>query len=109
MKKLNIKKDDTVKVIAGKDKGETGKVLKVFPDKMRILVEGINMNKKHTRPDQNNSQGGIIDKEMPIHYSNVQIVDSEGKPTRIRIEIQKDEDGKIVSKNRIAVTNGKQI
>lgn len=109
MKKLNIKKDDTVKVLAGKDKGETGKVLKVFPDKMRILVEGINMNKKHTRPDQNNSQGGIIDKAMPIHYSNVQIVDSEGKPTRIRTEIQKDENGKIVSKNRIAVTNGKQI
>jgi len=109
MKKLNIKKDDTVKVIAGKDKGETGKVLKVFPDKMRVLVEGINISKKHTRPDQNNQQGGIIDKPMPVHYSNVQLIDSDGAATRIRTEIKKDENGKIVSKNRIAVSNGKQI
>jgi len=107
--KLNIRKDDMVLVLAGKDKGATGKVLKVFPDKMKILVEGVNIFKKHSKPDQNNQQGGIVDKAMPIDYSNVQLLDSDGNATRVRIEIIKDEDGKIVSKNRIAVKNGKQI
>jgi len=70
---MKIRKNDTVKVMAGsyKNKGKVGKVLKVFPDTNRIIVEGVNLIKKHTRPSQKNPQGGIIEKEGPIHVSNV--------------------------------------
>jgi large subunit ribosomal protein L24 len=74
--KLKIKKGDTVKVITGDDKGKEGKVLSVDPSKMRILVDGVNVHKKHQRPTQNNQQGGIVDKALPLHYSNVQLVSS---------------------------------
>lgn len=70
--KLKIKKDDEVKVITGSDKGKTGRVLQVYPDKMKVLVEGVNIRKKHTRPSQTNQEGGIIETAIPIHYSNVQ-------------------------------------
>ncbi|GAB5465776.1 MAG: hypothetical protein Kapaf2KO_12120 [Candidatus Kapaibacteriales bacterium] len=72
--RLKIKKGDEVMVIAGKDKSRTGRVLEVYPEKMRILVEGINIRKKHTRPTQTNPDGGIIDTATPIHYSNVKLV-----------------------------------
>ena len=72
--KLHVKKDDTVKILAGKDKGKTGKVLKVLPEKQRVLVENLNIIKRHTRPTQANNEGGILEKEAPIAISNVQLV-----------------------------------
>jgi len=77
--KLKIKKNDTVMVITGNDKGKIGRVLEVIPDKMRILVEGVNVRTKATRPNQQNPKGGLIHKELPIHYSNVQLIDSDKK------------------------------
>jgi large subunit ribosomal protein L24 len=76
-KKLKIKKNDTVIVITGKYKGVKGKVLKVFPKTERIIVEKVNFIKKHTRPTQQNQQGGIIEKEAPIHVSNVMLWNSK--------------------------------
>ncbi len=81
--KLHIKKGDTVKVIAGNSKGITGKVLVVFPKDNRAIVEGVNKVKKHTKPNPKNTQGGIIEKEAPIHISNLMVVDSKGNATRI--------------------------
>lgn len=72
--KLHVKKDDTVMILAGKDKGKTGKVLQVLPEKQRVLVENLNMIKRHTRPTQSNNEGGIIEKEAPIAASNVQLI-----------------------------------
>lgn len=72
--KLKIKKGDTVEVITGEYKKETGRVLEVYPDKMRVLVEGVNIRKKHQKPTQTNPDGGIVDMEVPIHYSNVKLV-----------------------------------
>jgi large subunit ribosomal protein L24 len=84
MSKLHIKKGDIVFVNAGDDKGQTGRVLKVYVEKQRALVEGINMVSKSTKPNAKNPQGGIVKKEAPIHISNLQVVDPKtGKPTRI--------------------------
>ena len=69
--KLHVKKGDTVMVLTGKDKGKVGKILKAIPKKMRVVVEGVNLIKKHQRPTQSNPEGGIITKEAPIHVSNV--------------------------------------
>lgn len=105
--KLKIKKGDVVEVIAGNDRGTQGRVLDVNAEKMRILVEGVNIRKKHSKPTQQNQTGGIVSKEMPIHYSNVQIIDSDKKPTRIAID-RKIVEGKPVS-TRIAKSNGKVL
>lgn len=78
---MHVKKNDTVKVIAGKDRGKTGKILKVFPERNRIIIEGVNLVKHHTRPSQQNPQGGIIEKEAPVHASNVMLV-QDNQPTR---------------------------
>ena len=75
MKKFNIKKGDTVYVNAGNDKGKNGKVLEVLRDKDRVLVEGINLVSKHTKPNPQQPQGGIVKKEAPIHISNVNLMD----------------------------------
>ncbi|MDH8701994.1 large subunit ribosomal protein L24 [Dysgonomonadaceae bacterium PH5-43] len=84
MSKLHIKKGDVVFVNTGEDKGKTGRVLKVFVDKQRALVEGVNMVSKSTKPNAKNPQGGITKKEAPIHISNLQVVDPKtGKPTRV--------------------------
>ena len=84
MKKIHIKKGDTVYVNAGNDKGKTGKVLEVIRDKDRAIVEGINMVSKHTKPNAKHPQGGIIKQEGSIHISNLQLVDpAKGGPTRI--------------------------
>ena len=103
MKKLHIKKGDTVYVNAGNDKGKTGKVLEVLRDKDRVIVEGVNMVSKHTKPNPKNPQGGIVKQEAGIHISNVNLVDNAGKPTRIA---HKEVDGKKV---RIAKTTGEEI
>jgi len=104
---VKIKKGDTVVVIAGKDKGAKGKVIAAYPRRDKILVEGVNRMKKHEkiRTTQRGSKtGGIVTQEAPIHISNVQIVDSEGKPTRIGF--RRDENGQKV---RIARSTGKDL
>lgn len=95
MRKFNIKKGDTVKIIAGVSKGETGVVIKVMPDKERVLVEGekIRKNSKHTKPNANNQDGGILKQDAPIHISNVMLVDGNGDATRVG---RKTEDNKTV-------------
>lgn len=83
-RKLHVKKGDTVSVLSGNDKGKTGKVLRVFPDKERVLVEGVNVRTKHQKPNQEFPQGGRVEREMPIHVSNVLPLDpSTNEPTRI--------------------------
>ena len=79
---MNIRKDDVVKITTGKDKGKTGRVIKVFPSKNRLIVEGLNLVKKHERPTQDNQQGGIVEKESSIDRSNVILIASN-KPTKI--------------------------
>ena len=80
---MKLKKGDRVKVIAGKDLGKDGVIMRVLPDKNKVIVEGVNIAKKHQRPTRATMQGGIIDKDMPIHVSNVAIVCSTCGPTRI--------------------------
>ncbi|GAB2759369.1 50S ribosomal protein L24 [Amycolatopsis magusensis] len=104
---MKVKKGDTVVVIAGKDKGAKGKVIQAYPERSRVLVEGVNRIKKHTRISQTQrgaQSGGIVTQEAPIHVSNVMVVDSDGKPTRVGYRI--GEDGKKV---RISRSNGKDI
>ena len=107
MKKLKIKRNDTVKVIAGNDRGETGRVLEVYPENNRILVEGVNIRKKHVRPNPNDQEGGIREVEIPIHYSNVMILDSDKEPTRIGLKVE--EVGGKRQVTRIAKSNGKEL
>ena len=93
MTKLKIKSGDNVRVIAGDHKGQEGKVQKVLRDKNKAIVEGINMISKHEKPSAQNPQGGITEKEAPIHISNLAIIDGKGKATRVGY---KEEDGKKV-------------
>ena len=91
MKKIHIKKGDTVYVNAGNDKGKTGKVLEVIPSKDRAIVEGINMVSKHTKPNSKNPQGGIVKQEAGIHISNLQLIDPKsGAATRIGYRMDGD-------------------
>ncbi len=104
---MKIKKGDTVVVISGKDKGAKGKVIQAFPERERVLVEGVNRIKKHTkvsRTERGAQSGGIVTQEALIHVSNVMVVDSDGKPTRVGYRT--GEDGKKV---RISRRNGKDI
>lgn len=90
--RIGIKKNDTVQVMAGKDKGKRGRVLKVFPERARVLVEKINMIKRHTRPSQENQQGGIVEKEGSIHLSNAMPVCKKcDGPVRVRHQKLKDQ------------------
>ena len=105
MSKLHIKKNDTVFVLAGDDKGKTGKVLKVLVEKQRAIVEGVNIVSKSAKPSAKHPQGGIIKQEAPIHISNLNVVDPKtGKPTRIGRK--KDADGKTV---RYSKKSGEEI
>ena len=104
MKKIHIKKGDTVYVNAGNDKGKTGKVLEVIPSKDRAIVEGINIVSKHTKPSPKHPQGGIVKQEASVHISNLQVVDPKtGKATRIGRKVV---DGKKV---RFAKKSGEEI
>ena len=104
MNKLHIKKNDTVIVLAGKDKGKKGKVQKVLVDDQRVIVEGINMVSKSQKPSAQNPQGGIVKQEAPIHVSNVSLIDPKsGKATRVSIK----HEGKNVV--RIAKKSGEEI
>ena len=98
-----IKKGDRVIVLTGKDKGRQGAVLKVLPKDNRVVVEGLNMVQRHTRPTQFDPQGGIKNKEASIHLSNVAVVDSNGKPTRVGFRVDGDK------KVRFAKTTGEVI
>ena len=100
----HVKKGDEVMVTAGKSRGKISKVLRVIPKEDRVVVEGINVRKKHLKPTQMNPQGGVIEKEMPIHISNVSPVDANKKATRVRFVT--NEDG---SKIRVAATTGEQL
>lgn len=103
--KLHVKKDDTVIVITGKDKGKKGRVIAAYPRENRVLVEGVNMVKKHAKPSQANPQGGILTQEAPIHVSNVMLIDPKtGSPTRIGYKVL--EDGRKV---RVAKKSGEVI
>ena len=104
MKKLHIKKGDTVYVNAGNDKGKTGKVLEVIPAKDRAIVEGVKVVSKSTKPNAQHPQGGIIKQEAPIHISNLQLIDPKsGKPTRVAMKIDGDK------KVRVAKKSGEEI
>ena len=104
MSKLHIKKGDTVIVLAGKDKGKSGKVQKVLVEEQRAIVEGINMVSKSAKPSAKNPQGGIVKQEAPIHISNLSLIDPKsGKATRIAIK----REGKNVT--RIAKKSGEEI
>jgi large subunit ribosomal protein L24 len=98
-----IKKGDRVVVLTGKDKGRQGSVLQVFPKESRVLVEGLNMVQRHTRPSQLDPQGGIKNKEASLHVSNVAVVDSQGKATRVGFRVEGDK------KVRFAKTTGEVI
>ena len=102
MATFKIKKGDTVKVIAGKDNGKEGKVLSVDPKNSKVVVEGVNVIKKHTKPSVPNQNGGIITKEAPIDASNVMYV-HKGKATRVGFKIENDK------KVRFAKTTGEVI
>jgi large subunit ribosomal protein L24 len=106
---MKIRSGDHVKVISGKDRGKTGRVLRVDPKRERVFVEHLNMIKRHTRPSQvagaqsDAALGGVIEREGPIHVSNVMLLDAKGKPTRVGIE---REDGK---RFRVAKTSGTRL
>ena len=105
MTKLKIKKNDTVVVLTGEDKGKTGKVLKVLVDKQRAIVEGVNMVNKSTKPSAKNPQGGFVEQEASVHISNISLIDPKsGKPTRVAMKVN-EEDKKV----RIAKKSGEEI
>jgi len=104
---LKIKKGDMVQVIAGKDKGAQGRVIEAYPQRDKVLVEGVNRIKKHTAnsaAERGASSGGIVTQEAPIHVSNVMVVDADGTPTRVGIRT--DENGKRV---RVSRKTGKDL
>ncbi len=104
-RKLHIRRGDRVKVIRGNNAGAEGAVLRVIPKESRVVVEGVNMRKRHTRPSQANPEGGIVTFEAPIHISNVMLIDpATGDPTRVRSRV--DKDG---TKERISVRSGNPI
>jgi large subunit ribosomal protein L24 len=98
-----IKKGDRVVVLAGRDKGRQGEVTRVWPKEERLLVSGLNLVKRHTKPSQADPQGGVKTKEAPLHVSNVAFVDSKGKPTRVGFKVEGDK------KVRFAKTTGEAI
>tara|TARA_B100001750_G_C15503072_1_gene598525 strand:- start:1980 stop:2285 length:306 start_codon:yes stop_codon:yes gene_type:complete len=100
---MHIKTGMTVRVIRGNHRGEEGKVLHIYPKKERVIIEGVNLIKRHTRPSQENPQGGIIEKEAALHVSNIMVVYG-GKPTRVGYKIL--DDG---SKVRVAVKTGEEM
>ncbi|MGA9117495.1 MAG: 50S ribosomal protein L24 [Bacteroidota bacterium] len=107
---MKIRKNDTVMVISGNARGKTGKVLKVYPEKHRVIVEGVNIIKRHTRPRQKNPQGGIIQKEAPIHVSNVMLVDPKsGGTTRVGMKVVTDEATGRKRRMRVAKTTGEMF
>ena len=107
---MNIRKNDMVMVIAGNARGKTGKVLKVYPERNRVIVEGVNFIKRHTRPGQKNPQGGIVQKEAPIHASNVMLVDPKtNETTRVGMKVVKDETTGKSRRMRVSRSTGEMF
>ena len=105
MRKRKIRKDDEVIVLTGRDKGKRGAVLRIITKTDRVLVEGVNVSKRHVKPTQGDPQGGIVERESPIHISNVALIDPESdRPSRVRYK--KLEDGRKV---RVAARSGEVI
>ncbi len=103
-----IKRNDQVIVIAGKDKGKKGRVLRVITEKNRVLIEGVGMIKKHVKPNpQRNIAGGILAQEAPIHISNVMLADSEGNPTRVGYRFEGDTKVRVARSNNVDVAETK--
>ncbi len=100
---MKLKKGDTVLVISGKDKGQEGEIVQVLPADNKVIINGVNTAKKHSKTSKNNKQGGIIDRDMPVHASNVMLV-HKGKPTRVGYKLQSDG-----TKVRIAKRSGEVI
>ena len=100
----HIRKDDEVIVTAGADKGTRGRVVQVLTGEDRVIVEGVNVRRKHVKPTQSNPQGGVVSVSMPIHISNVSPVDKNKKPTRVRFETNKNGE-----KVRVAATTGETL
>ncbi len=101
---MKLKKGDKVIVIAGKNRGQNGTIVRVLPKKDLVILEGLNLVKKHRKPSAQNRKGQIVDKPMPLHVSNVMIADpKDGKPTRVKIT--RDKDGM----HRVAVNSGEQL
>lgn len=103
MAKYRIKKNDQVKVIAGKDKGKVGRVLRFDRDAGRVLVEGVNLAKKAMRKRRQEDRGGIMDIEMPVHISNVMLVTRGGEPTRVGMQVENGEKTRVARKSGEAV------
>jgi large subunit ribosomal protein L24 len=100
-----IRRGDEVEIISGVDAGKRGRVLKVFPERSRALVEGVNLVKRHTRPNQNNQQGGIVEQEAPVHLAKLMPIDPKsGEPTRVRSEQLADG-----SRVRVATRSGEHL
>lgn len=104
--KTKLKKNDMVKVVAGNGRGTTGKILFINREKGRVIVEGVNLMHRHTKPSQKNPQGGITKREAPINISNVMLLDKSGETTRIGTEIIKDEKTGKVRRMRKSVKSG---
>ena len=100
---LNLKKNDTVKVISGKARGKTGRILRVLTSKSGALVEGLNLVKKHQRPTQQDQKGGIVEREAPIHLSNLMLVNKSNEPVKVA---RREVDGKRV---RVEKKTGKAV
>ncbi len=99
----HVRTGDLVMVTSGENRGRTGKILRVITDKQRVVVQGVNLRKRHMKPTQTNPQGGILEREEPIHISNVSPV-VDGKPTRVRFPVKPDG-----SKVRVAARGGKEL
>ncbi|MDQ3001407.1 MAG: 50S ribosomal protein L24 [Fibrobacterota bacterium] len=100
---IKLRKQDLVKVITGKSKGTTGRIIQVFEAENRVLVEGVNKAKKHQKPGRGSEKGGIIDKEMPVHVSNVVLVNKGNEPVKVRKIV---ENGKRI---RVEKKSGKAV
>jgi large subunit ribosomal protein L24 len=107
---MKIHKNDSVMVIAGNARGKTGKVLKVYPERERIIIEGVNIIKRHSRPSQKNPQGGIVQREGTIHVSNVMLIDPKtNEPTRVGTAVVKDETTGKKRRMRVAKATGEMF
>jgi large subunit ribosomal protein L24 len=105
--KFKVKKNDIVQVLTGKDKGRTGKILKLIPSEARIIVEGVNIVKRHTKPSMGN-EGGIVTKESTIHVSNVALLDpTSGKPTRVGYKIENGTKTRVAKKSGAVIEQSK--
>ena len=107
---MKIIKGDMVKVLSGRNKGKVGKVLKVDSKKKRVIVEGVNLIKRHSRPTQRNPKGGIVEKEGALHISKVQLMDvKNSQPTRVGFHIVRDDSGQVTGKVRISKKSGEVL